>query len=80
MKKKKSKGKEKITKIFRNLKEGDRVAVVIEPSEKTGFPEKLQGRTGIIEGKRGKAYIVKIKDYNREKRFIIKPVHLKKLK
>jgi len=40
----------------------------------------MQGRTGVIEGKRGKCYIVKIKDYAQEKRFIIHPVHLKKLK
>lgn len=76
----KSEGKEKISKIFQLLKEKDRVAVAIEPSEEINFPKRLQGRTGIIEGKRGKAYIVKIRDYNEEKRFIIKPVHLKKLR
>jgi large subunit ribosomal protein L21e len=77
MKKKKSKGK--ISRIFQQLEEGDRVGVTIEPSEKTGFPKRMQGRTGVVEGKRGKAYIVKIADGNKNKRFIIKPVHLRKL-
>jgi len=74
---KKTKGK--ISRIFQELKEGDRVAVVIDISESTGFPKKLQGRSGVIEKRRGKAYIVKIRDSNKEKKYIIKPVHLKKL-
>jgi len=74
------KGRLKFNRIFTELKVGDKVAVIREPSVRTDFPERLQGNTGDIEGKRGKAYIVKIKDYNQEKTFIIKPVHLKKLK
>ena len=36
--------------------------------------------TGVVEGMRGKNYIVKIKDITMDKRYIIHPVHLKKLK
>jgi len=79
-KKIREKGKIKFSRYFQNLKIGDRVAVVQDISLKTGFPKRMQGRTGVIEGKRGKCYIVKIKDYAQEKRFIIRPVHLKKLK
>jgi len=74
------KARGKISKIFQELKEGDRVAIIRDISENPRFPKRMQGRSGKIESKRGKAYIVKIKDYNKEKRFIIKPVHLKKLK
>jgi len=76
----KSKGKRKISKIFQELKEGQRVSLVREPSEKQSFPKRFQGKTGNIIGKRGRAYIVKIKDNNKEKIFIVNPVHLKKLK
>ena len=70
----------RISKIFQELNEGDKVGIVVEPSEKAEFPKRIIGRTGNIEGKRGKAYIVKIKDMNQEKRFIIRPIHLKRLK
>jgi len=82
MKKKniREKGKMKLSRIFQELKEGDRVALVRELSVKASFPKRIEGKTGTVEGKRGKAYIVKIKDYNEEKRFIVKPVHLKKIK
>lgn len=66
--------------MFQDLKKGDRVSVDIEKSEEAGFSKKIHGRTGLIEEKNGKAYIVKIYDGNREKRYIIKPVHLRKLR
>ena len=79
-KKIREKGKLKLSRIFQELKEGDRVAVVRELAEKASFPGRIEGKTGTIEERRGKAYIVKIKDYNQEKKFIIKPIHLRKLK
>ena len=74
------KGKIRLSKMFQKFKEGDRVAVVRELSVTCGFPKRFQGKTGEIEGMRGKCYIVKIRDIDREKRFIIHPVHLKKIK
>lgn len=68
-----------MSRIFKELEPGDRVAVIIEPSEKASFPKRINGKTGVINEKRGKAYIVKISDGRKEKMFIIKPVHLKKL-
>ncbi len=76
-KKVREKGKIKFKRYFQRLKEGDRVAVVKELSLKTGFPKSIQGRTGVIEGKKGRCYIVRIK-IGKDKRFIIHPVHLKK--
>ena len=79
-KSKREKGKIRLSRFFQELKEGDKVSIVREPSVPAGFPERMQGRTGEIESKRGKAYIVKLKDYNQEKRYIIEPIHLKKIK
>ncbi len=74
------KGKIRLGRYFQNLKAGDRVCIVREAAMPVNFPGRLQGRTGIIEEKRGKAYIVRLNDFNQEKKFIIEPVHLKKIK
>lgn len=74
------KGKISFSRYFQDLKIGESVAIVRELAIKAGFPERMQGRTGVVEGKRGRAYSVKIKDLNKEKRFIIQPIHLKKIK
>lgn len=74
------KGKIRLSRLFQELKPGDKVAVVRELAEQANFPKRIQGRTGIIEGRRGRAYIVKIKDYNEEKRFIMSALHLKSIK
>lgn len=75
-----NRGKLSFSEYFKELKEGDFVAVKKEPSVTSNFPLRLQGRSGVVESKRGKAYIIKIKDLNKEKRFLIEPIHLKKLK
>ena len=74
------KGKLKLSRMFQELKEGDKVGVIRELAEKAGFPKTLQGRTGRISGWRGKACIVSIRSGKKEKTYIIKPIHLKKLK
>ena len=73
-------GKIKLSKYFQDFKQGDRVAVVRELAMIPKFPKQLQGRSGVIESKRGRSYIVKIKDLNKDKTYIIHPVHLRKLK
>ena len=75
-----TRGKLQFSKYFQELNEGDSVAVVREPAVQSSFPKTLQGRTGVVEGKRGKAYFVKIKDQNKEKKFLIEAIHLKKIK
>ena len=75
-----TRGKLQLSRYFQELKEGDSVAVVKESAVQSSFPERLQGRTGMVEGKKGKSYIVKIKDQRKEKKFLINPIHLKKIK
>jgi len=79
-KKIKTRGKLRFSRYFQKFKEGDRVGVVAEKSISANFPIRLQGRTGVVETKRGKAYMIKIKDQDKEKRFLIEPIHLKKIK
>ncbi len=73
------KGKIKLSRYFQEFQPGERVAVVRELSLSVGFPARMQGRTGVVEGKKGKAYIVKIRDYLLDKTFLIEPVHLRKI-
>ena len=74
-----SRGKLQLSKYFQILESGDRVAIVAERGIASFFPKRLQGRTGVVEGKRGKSIIVKIKDQNKEKTHIVEPIHLKKI-
>ena len=64
---------------FQELGEGNRVALVREASVKCPFPKRMQGRTGVVIGKRGRAYVVLVNDLNKEKTFVITPIHLKKI-
>jgi ribosomal protein L21E len=73
-------GKIKLSRYFQKFKKGDRVAVVKELALQPRFPKQIQGRSGVIESERGSAYVVKIKDLNKEKNYIIHPVHLRRLK
>lgn len=73
-------GKFSFAKYFQKFKVGDSVAVVMELSQQSsGFPKKMQGRTGKILSKRGAGYVVELNDFNMTKQFSIKPVHLRKI-
>jgi large subunit ribosomal protein L21e len=73
------KGKISLKRYFQNFEAGERASVIREPSVRASFPERIQGKTGIIEGRRGGAYILKVMDNNQEKRYIIEAIHLKKI-
>lgn len=75
-----TRGKIQFSRYFQELKKGDSVTVVCEKALHCAFPKRLQGRTGKVEKKIGKSYLIKIKDQTKEKGFIIPPIHLKKIK
>jgi large subunit ribosomal protein L21e len=75
-----TRGKIQLSKYFQKLKEGDFVAVSREKSIPANFKKRLQGSTGIVEEKRGRAYVIKIKEGKKEKRILTNPIHLKKIK
>jgi len=75
----KKQGKLELSKYFQELSKGEKVAVVREHTLNPSFPKTIQGRTGFIVGERGNAYVVKIKDHNEEKTYIIRPANLKKI-
>lgn len=74
------KGKLSFTRFFQKFKPGDTVAIVRELGQKFGYSNRIQGRTGKVIEKRGSAYYIEIKDLNKIKKYLIKPIHLKKIK
>lgn len=75
-----TRGKLNLSEYFKELKEGDKVALVRNSAiNQICFHKRMQGRTGEIVSKRGRSYVVKVKDLNMEKTFIIPPIHLKRI-
>ena len=73
------KGKISFTNYFQELKEGERVILLAEPSIQKGmyFP-RFHGKTGTILRKKGLCYEVNVRDGSKQKTLIIHPVHLRK--
>ncbi|MFA5020233.1 MAG: 50S ribosomal protein L21e [Candidatus Pacearchaeota archaeon] len=79
-KKIKERGKIRFSEYFKELKIGDKVAIVRDKAIDSHFPHRIQGRTGVVDGKRGGSYIIKLKELSKEKIFIMPPIHLRKIK
>lgn len=69
-----------VNQYLKEFKMGDRVAIKIESASQSGMPfRRFYGLTGVVIGKRGRSYIVQIKDGGKTKKVISKPEHLKKV-
>ncbi len=75
-----TRGKLQLSRYFQKFENGDFVAIYQEKSIPVNFSKRFQGSTGIVVGKKGKVYVVKIKDGKKEKEMLIEPIHLKKIK
>jgi large subunit ribosomal protein L21e len=57
--------------------EGTSVHLKTDPSVSDGrFHPRFDGHTGVVEGKQGTAYKVRINDGGKDKTIIVKPAHL----
>ena len=74
-----AKGKVNLSSYFKKIEDGAKVAVVANLTVRVAFPKRIQGQSGVVTGSRGKFKLVKIKDGNKEKMFIIHPIHLKQI-
>jgi large subunit ribosomal protein L21e len=75
------KGKVSVTKTMAAFATGERVTVILEPRIHKGMPHQaFQGMTGLIQGKQGNAYILIIHDGKKEKKLIVRPEHLVRVK
>lgn len=68
----------RVTKYLQEFKEGDRVCIKIEPASHKGMPHpRYVGKIGIVKGRRGRAYIIEIRNGGKVKTIISRPEHLK---
>lgn len=73
-------GRISISRIMHEYSEGDRVAIILDGGQQMGMPHRrFQGRTGFIQKRQGKAWVVAVKDGNMQKTVVARPEHLKPL-
>ncbi|MBC7219151.1 MAG: 50S ribosomal protein L21e [Hadesarchaea archaeon] len=85
-----SKGRKKLTKhprqrglspisrAVQDLSPGTKVSIILDPSVIKGQPHhRYHGRTGVISERRGRAYVVDVRDGGKIKRVISRPEHLR---
>ncbi len=78
-KQKRARGKISITRYFQSFSAGERVYLDVEPAVQKGmYHPHFVGKSGVVNGKRGKCYEVTINDLGKEKTLVIHPVHLRK--
>lgn len=67
-----------ITRFLQDFVIGQKVTISLEPSSQKGMPfPRFSGKFGRIVGRRGKSYIVEVKDLDKVKKVISRPEHLK---
>jgi large subunit ribosomal protein L21e len=72
--------KASINEFLKEFEIGDKVVIDINSSSESGMPfRRFQGLCGEIVEKRGRAYLLEIKDGNKTKKVIANPEHLKKI-
>ena len=69
-----------ITRTFQEFNAGEHVNIVIDPSYHKGQPHpRFHGLTGVVDCKRGDAFLLNVKIGNKMKILIIRPEHLRKI-
>lgn len=72
----KGKGIVSVARFVRTFNPGDKV-VITPKANWTGLPHcRYSGKHGTIVERRGKSYVVEVRDYNQKKMVIAGPVHL----
>lgn len=67
-----------ISRSMHDYQEGDKVAIVLDGAQQRGMPHRrFQGKTGVISGAQGRAFVVKVSDGNMMKTVVARPEHLK---
>ncbi len=69
-----------LSQYFKELKPGDKIALVRNASASGTFPKRFSGRTGIVVRKLNRTYEVKFLNGKFYKHLIIKAIHLKRIK
>ncbi len=69
-----------ITRALQQFEEGEKARIILEPSVHKGQPHRrFHNKTGVVVGKQGEAFMVKILDGKMEKKIIARPEHLRRV-
>jgi large subunit ribosomal protein L21e len=69
-----------VTHFFRTFEPGEKAAIVIDPSIQKGQPNKrFHGFTGTVVERRGRAYVIAVRQGGLTKKVIAAPEHLRKV-
>lgn len=72
------KGMAPITVHLQEFALGQRVHINVDPSVHSGVPHRrFYGKTGVVAGKQGRCYLVRITDMHATKEIIVHPAHLR---
>ena len=78
LKKKADRSRVFINRVMHPYAEGDRVAIVLDGAQQKGMPHRrFQGKTGIIAGIQGRAYVISVLDGDMQKTVVARPEHLR---
>ena len=77
-KKARMRGKISMTRLTQKFKKNDKVIINQEPAVQKGMPHhRFKNKLGVVIREQGSSYLLKIKDGNKEKKVISKPIHLR---
>lgn len=72
-------GEATVNEVLRVFEPGQRILVDIRPEIHAGMPAAIfQGCYGVVRGKQGNAYLVRVKVGNSENTLVVNGIHLKK--
>lgn len=67
-----------VSRSIQELPMGTKVAIILDPGVVKGQPHpRYHGRVGIVQERRGRAYVVEVRDGGSTKRIISRPEHLR---
>jgi len=73
-----TRGLQPITRSLQNFPMGGRVVILVDPSQVKGMPHpRFHGKTGVVVEKRGRAYVVEVREGGKFKKVIARPEHLR---
>ena len=79
-KRRRDRGKLSVGRVLQSFKDGEKVRIIPEPAVTNGMLfKRFAGKIGVVEEKRGRAYVVNVKNGKQKKQVICLPVHLKKV-
>ncbi|UCG95943.1 MAG: 50S ribosomal protein L21e [archaeon] len=76
--KKSPRDKGTVNQFLEDFNEGEKVLIRIDPSSHRAMPHpRFKGRSGVVTGKRGRSYLVEIRDGSLKKTLITTSEHLR---